>query len=79
MIADARADLAKGGEANKGTLEALHQGISDDMRRLAQDMHSFGEQSQRDNAGTQSKITRLATQFDAELAARDKQFNQLSQ
>lgn len=52
MIADARADLAKGGEANRGTLEALHKGISDDMRRLAEDMHAFGEQSQRDNAAT---------------------------
>ena len=48
------------------------------MRRLAEDMHSLGDQSQREVGAIQAKITRLATQFDKELAARDKQFGSLS-
>ena len=43
MISDARADFTKGGESNKGTFESLQKRISEDIHRLAEDMHALSD------------------------------------
>lgn len=74
MIAEAKQELLKSTELQRDSSDGYVKGLEDNLARVQGDLSAIQDFCNGEMHNFNAKITRLAAQFDKELASRDKNF-----